>query len=510
MTASGALSRLLLATVCLGVTGCVGTSVTVVGDTPVAPPLSVPPPPQVVLAVVDETGAPAPGVEVRFDRGDPVLTGPEGTVAADWLGRPIDIELSGPGYHPEVGTIPEFSADPVRVGVDTVVAEGRVVDPQGQAVPLARIALGDSEAVSGPDGSFTLRRAVSGEMVVTRPAWETATVAWDGGEGPVEVTLEPVEARALHISGPAAGDPDAWEGFLDLADRTEINALVVDLKDESGRIFYASEVEVGITAGAVRPTFDIDEVVADARDRDIYLIGRVVSFQDPVAAVIHPDLAIWDTTTDAPYRNGAQYFLDPTDPAARGYALDLAEEACRAGFDELQFDYVRYPDGFPAHARFDGGSSEPERVATIAGFLAQAQSRLHPLGCAVAADVFGFIVSIPGDGGIGQHVEELSGGVDVLSPMIYPSHYSSGWFGFECPNANPGPVVANALDDGLPRLQDGTYLRPWVQDFSLGCGGSYGTPEVRAQIEAAAERNLGWMLWNSASRFTIDALAPAE
>jgi hypothetical protein len=132
----------------------------------------------------------------------------------------------------------------------------------------------------------------------------------------------------------------------------------------------------------------------------------------------------------------------------------------------VQFDYVRFPDGAPAGAGYDGRSDQAGRIASITDFLAQARARLEPMGCATAADIFGWITNTTGDGGIGQQLESIAGVVDVISPMIYPSHYSPGWYGFEVPNDHPGPVVTNATNDALRRMAGSqAVLRPWLQDF---------------------------------------------
>ena len=276
------------------------------------------------------------------------------------------------------------------------------------------------------------------------------------------------------------------------------------MKDESGLIFYPSTVALAEQVEAIRPVYRLEDVVEASADAELYLIGRIVTFQDPIAARAAPELAVWDTGTGAPYRKNGQYFLDPTDADARQYALDLAVESCEAGFDEIQFDYVRFPDGFGNSAVFDQGSGSEIRPIIIRDFLAEASALLNPAGCAVAADIFGFITSTTGDGGIGQYLEELASVVDVLSPMLYPSHYSEGWFGFDVPNDHPGPVVGRALDDGMERLDSTAVFRPWIQDFY------YNAAQVRAEIEAAEARGLGWMLWNAVSRFTEGALLPAD
>jgi hypothetical protein len=174
------------------------------------------------------------------------------------------------------------------------------------------------------------------------------------------------------------------------------------------------------------------------------------------------------------------------------------------GVDEIQFDYLRFPDIGRDVAQFDGGSDPEIMTPTITSFLTEAVERLHPLGCAVGADIFGFLTTAQGDGGIGQRWEDMTQVLDVASPMVYPSHYDSGWYGFEDPNANPGPMVSNALADAVERLSRNVVVRPWLQDFS------YTAAQVRAQIDSAERHGLGWMLWNAVSEVTTEALLPPE
>jgi hypothetical protein len=336
---------------------------------------------------------------------------------------------------------------------------------------------------------------------VTRPAWIPSSFEWDGGAGETVVQLAPFIARAVHIAGEAAKDD--IDRFFEMAESTELNALMLDLKDETGLVWYNSADPTATEVGAIHNAYDLGAIAERAEQADLYLIGRIVVFNDPTAALAKPDMAVWDTATNQPYVSRGQYFLDPTDPAARSYGLALAQEACSMGVDEIQFDYIRFPDARTDSATFDGGIELETRTATIIGFLEEAVALLHPMGCAVAADVFGFTTA-PGvdDGGIGQRWEEVTGIVDVASPMVYPSHYGPDWYGFENPNDHPGPMVDNALQDGMARLARNVVVRPWLQDFGY-------TPEqVRAQIEIAEEYGLGWMLWNAASNVTTEALDP--
>ena len=218
---------------------------------------------------------------------------------------------------------------------------------------------------------------------------------------------------------------------------------------------------------------------------------------------------MFDSTTGRPYQKAGQFFLDPSNTEARGYALDLAVEACQAGVDEIQFDYIRFPDGFPNHVVFDAGTGsemradQEARITTIESFMLAAREALHPLGCAVAADIFGFITTAQDDGGIGQKWSSVTDALDVVSPMVYPALYGPDWYGYARPFDNPGPIVDNALSDGLARLDSGAVIRPWLQDWA------YTDEQVREQIDSAEKHGLGWMLWNPFSNVSEGALDPA-
>ncbi len=492
---------------------CVAGPVAVLGETGPPPPGLAGPLPQVEVLVVDDEGNPVADAAVRFDGTAPVVTGSDGLAAIDWPGRPVEVSARGPGLRPASAQIESLIEEPLQVTLEPVVLNGRAVTEDGEPLPGVEVTLGEQEAVTDDSGRFTLRRASKGEITASMPAWEQARVPWDGRSKRITVEMSPLMVRGLHVAGWLPANEEVWPGLLDLVERTELNALVVDIKDESGSVFHASEVEVATRAGALKPEYDIAELASELHERDLYLVGRIVAFQDPIAARAISAMAIRDTATNGPFNKNGQWFLDPTDVEARQYALDLAMEACRSGFDEIQFDYVRFPDGYPVTARFDGDADESARVETITTFLETAEQQLNEIGCAVAADIFGFIISIENDGGIGQRLEELSQAVDVVSPMVYPSHYSTGWFQKDCPNDHPHDTVAGALDDGLPRLPATAVLRPWIQDFdgSYACGSTGKTvTQVQSQIEAATERGLGYMVWNAASSFTEDAFRVGE
>lgn len=450
--------------------------------------------------MVDERGEPVAGAALVEGDERIATTGPDGIASLEWSDE-MTLEVQAEGYHPQPVTTPTVdTATKVRLMPRTL--RGVVQDPQGRPVKGVYVESGQGRAVSDSAGQFTVRLAEPGNVRVWRPAWHLGDFDWDGGLGERTISIEPRVVKAVHITGEVAGDPVRWEAMLELKDTTELNGVMLDLKDEYGLIYYETQVGVADEANAVYPLYDLAEVVRDVDARGLYLIGRIVTFQDPQAAQRIPEIAAYDSATGGPYNKGGQWFLDPTDPKARGYALSLAVEACQFGVDEIQFDYVRYPDGLPDSVVFDGGSDSETRVATIESFLLEARDVLHPLGCAVAGDIFGFITTARDDGGIGQQWEIVADALDVVSPMLYPSHYSTGWYGFDRPVDHPGDMVRRALEDGIERLERGTVIRPWLQDFG------YTADQVREQTESAEAFGLGWMLWNAFSNVSVDALDP--
>lgn len=486
----------------LAAAACAPQSVVMVGETPVPPPQATP---VVTVLVVDNSGDPIPGAAVEAE-GLQLETDEQGQAGLEWEGDDFSVQVKAPGYFPSGLAVKEFQEEPLQLQLRPVLLRGAVLDSSGYGLAGASVTLNDHRVSTDDNGRFEVVGATQGILTAARPGWHDAQLDWDGESLVTELVMQPRIIRALHIAADIPGDAARWGEMLDVAATTVVNSFVVDVKAESGRIFYNSGVELARTVGAVTPRFDLERVVADMDAADLYKIARIVTFQDPIAARAAPDLAVHNTATGGPFNKRGQFFLDPTDPQARAYALGLAEEVCGAGFEEIQFDYVRYPDGYPSTAVFDGGSSEEVRVEAISSFLSEAGDILHPLGCAVAADIFGFITSVNNDGGIGQEFNRLSSTADVLSPMVYPSHYSTGWFGYDDPNSHPGPVVGSALDDGMVRLSGPAIVRPWLQDFY------YNPSQVRAQIDAAESRSMGWMLWNAFSRFQWAALdsAPEE
>lgn len=453
------------------------------------------------IRVLDDLGTPIDTAVVDVNGSQAGTTGTDGVVDMVWTRSMRVLEVSAPGHVPQRVTLTDQPDEEYEVVLKARVLRGRVVDADADGVAGATVTAGAAQAATDADGYFQIRGAEEGTVEVFRPAWQPASFDWDGGTGDTTVEIEPFNARAVHIDGPAMRDE--FDTFFDMAMETELNALMIDLKDETGHVWYDTENPTALDVGAANEAFDLEATVSRADEEDLYVIGRIVLFNDPIAAVQRPEMAVWDSQLDTPYEARGQHFLDPTDPDARQYGMDLAVEACEAGVDEIQFDYVRFPDSRRDSATFDGGVSPETRVSTITTFLSEAIDTLRPMGCAVAADIFGYLTTAENDGGIGQKWEEVASTVDVVSPMVYPSHYHPEFFGFPS-DERPGQVVDQALADGMRRLPKEVVVRPWLQDFG------YETSLVREQISAAEEYGLGWMLWNAESNVTVDALDPEE
>ena len=314
----------------------------------------------------------------------------------------------------------------------------------------------------------------------------------------------PEEIRGVHITGPLMSLPGKFAQYLALK-RDGLNTVEIDLKDESGNVSFVNGAPaIARHDGAARAYFNPKQVVAQAHKAGIYVIGRIVSFEDPITAVAHPDMAIHKSDGSIWTTSGGLAWLNPYSHKAWRYDVDVAVAAAKAGFDEIQFDYTRFPsDGDLSIIRYPGAHPQPMKQ-TITAYLRYAASRLHPLGVRVSADVFG--LSATRDLGIGQFPSQIGNVVDTIYPMTYPSHYTAGEFNLPDPNAAPRATVADSLRDFRAQLDgERAAVVPWLQDFSLGR--TYSAADVAAQIAAAREADTGgFMLWNADGVYTKQEL----
>ena len=313
----------------------------------------------------------------------------------------------------------------------------------------------------------------------------------------------PDEVRGVHVTMGLASLPGKLEQYLAIPG---LNTVELDVKDENGKVgFLLPTQSLARKVGAAQPYYKGSVVAAKAHAAGVYLIGRVVVFEDPALTAERPDLAI-QTSDGSVWRNYAGLgWANPYDRRVWDYNISVAAAAARAGFDEIQFDYVRFPsDGPIESAVFSPKVAEP-MGRTITRFVHYASSRLKPLGVRVSVDVFG--LSATHNLGIGQVPGKLAKYVDAVYPMVYPSHYRSGEFNLPNPSSTPGRTVALSLRDFRNALLGRkAMLIPWLEDFSL-TSARRPPEEVRAQIKAARRYHAkGFLLWNPEGVYTVEVL----
>ncbi len=347
----------------------------------------------------------------------------------------------------------------------------------------------------------------------------------------------PSAVKGIYMSACAAGSLQFRKKLGNLLDTTELNTVVVDIKDFSGKLSYTSDdPELKEYASKSCGASDMREYLAELHSKGIYIIGRVTTFQDPYFTKLHPDTGIsrkdnGELWTD---KNGISY-IDPGSEKGRAHVLAIAQDAYKLGFDEINFDYIRYPsDGNLSNATFplSEGRSKPEVLRSFFQYL---HDNLSGTGMKISADIFGMTTTNYDDLGIGQILENALAYFDYVSPMVYPSHYPATFNGWKNPNAYPYELIDYVMGTAVKRSMatttkmklgipgneyiassspklytkeatDPLKLRPWLQDFTLGAP-VYGTTEVKAQIKATYDVGLtSWLLWNASNNYTADAL----
>ena len=326
----------------------------------------------------------------------------------------------------------------------------------------------------------------------------------------------PAVLRGLYVSRWAVIDNRVWE-LIDVAKRTEVNALVIDVKDDRGLVLYRSNVplakEIGADTTMPVSASGIRAILDTMRANGIFPIARIVVAKDPTLANARREWAVPRRSGGAPWLDEeGKPWLDPHQRAVWTYAADLAAEAVALGFSEVQFDYVRFPDDprLAREATFPLARGR-SRADVIGEQLSYLKKRVSKLAVPMAIDVFGLTTTDTTDMGIGQRWEKFADQADIVQPMTYPSHYTSGTYGLSHPNATPYATIDHAMKDAKARnagIKPAPLIVPWYQDFTQGAP-PYGVKQVRAQMQAGYDNGVrSWILWNADSKYTISALRP--
>lgn len=333
---------------------------------------------------------------------------------------------------------------------------------------------------------------------------------------PVEFESNPyVNVKGIYVTGYSAKTNIDY--FINIIRNTEINTLIIDVKDDSGTILFPSETAKNALGDKYQYHIeDIDEFISKLKSEGIYLIARVVTFKSPKYASEYPDKAIvYKDGVIYKTNDGAQWG-SPYDRELWEYVVGISREAIEIGFNEIQFDYVRFPTsgGKNLNLVLDYRNFENEsKVKAIQSFIMYAQEELNDFEAYLSADVYGWTATATDDVGIGQHWEAMSNVIDIISPMFYPSHYGGGNFGFAVPDAHPYEVMLMATEDAVVRnsnIYTPAKIRPWIQAFTATWVKGYITytiNEVNDQIRALKEFGIDeYMIWNSSNTYNLNGI----
>lgn len=342
--------------------------------------------------------------------------------------------------------------------------------------------------------------------------------------GPEAVVEYPEDGvKGIFSTGSTAGTK-RFDELIDLVNSTELNSMVVDVKEDYGDIVLNLDSDNELINEATNAHTDAKEVIQKLNDNDIYPIARIVVFKDSVLAEKRPDLSFVKSDGSVWKNNRGEAFVNPYEKEVWEYNIEVAKAAAELGFRDIQFDYVRFPEGFEyrdeeldyGRGDYDESTTNVEqRVDSVNSFVEEARSQLLPYGVDVSVDIFGYAAMVGEAPGIGQSFLGISENVDVLSSMIYPSHWGPGNFGIEKPDLEPYNIINEYMkleNELLSELgNDAPRSRPWIQDFTasyLGSGNylNYGAHEVTEQIRALHDNGVNeFLLWNSANQFSEDA-----
>ncbi len=429
--------------------------------------------------------------------------------------RGSEVSASAAGHDPATSRVPDQGD--LQLKLRPNVVRGTVTDESGAPLEGVKIFV-DGE----PDGALVLTDSRGGYALPDVPPDATLIFKRAGfrlgqlkATGPrMDVALQPFTARALYAPASVFEGTGRLDQMLALIDRSEVNAMVIDVKETNGNLYWATDLPQAKAVGAVmdHPLFELDKLLPQLKQRGIYTIARMVVMKDNTVGTARPDFAVRNAATGKQWRDyGGGIWLDPFEPGVAEYVAALAGDLADKGFDEVQLDYVRFfSDGPYDLADTNLPNTQSFRLPAIRRLFRLVSNRLAHTHAFLGADVFPVAFIAADDQGIGQRPEVIMPYVDYFCPMVYPSHYGPGVFGFPIPNDHPYDVINDTLQimnreaKGLPMV-----IRPWIQDFGYGSFRKYTRTDVLAEMKALRDNNArGWMIWNASARFTESALGP--
>lgn len=452
------------------------------------------------------TGEPLPGAQVSAG-GEALQADSEGRVTIARLQPQAPISATLPGFAQATATA--SPGDTVELKLRPNTLQGTVRNQAGQPLANALVLLRAPGAEPRPaytnaNGEYQFSDVPDGASLLVRMAGYARAERPVGRGVKLDLALEPFVAKGLYIPFGllVRGVEENVQENIELVSRTEMNAVVIDIKGDRGYLaFKPKDPLLQEIAVPYEHISDLQKVIDECKRRGIYLIARIVVFKDNILAHARPEWAV--------HRGDGSLWIDAeelgwADPFRKEvweYNLAVAKEAVALGFDEVQFDYLRFPsDGDIYDMQFSQETNRDARCQAISSFLAYARQELDKTGAFLSADLFGLVTSVDpnmhlGDLGIGQRLIDVAPWVDYISPMVYPSTYLPGHLGLRDPWRQPYEVVRISLEDAQKQVP--TLIRPWLQHYSLW-GVQYGPREFRLEKQAAADAHAhGWLFWNA-------------
>ena len=326
---------------------------------------------------------------------------------------------------------------------------------------------------------------------------------------PPEHIKTPTAVRAAYMTSWVAGTQSIREKLIAFMEGSELNSVVVDIKDYTGRVAFETDNEVVRTMGSSEKRIaDVSGLIEELHSKKIYVIGRIAVFQDPFATKKKPEWAVAARSGGIWHDRKGLAFIDPGAEGYWNYIVQIAKASEEVGFDEINFDYIRYPsDGVLSNALFPYAKGREKQIV-LEDFFKYLHEQLKDTKIPISADLFGLATWAEDDLGIGQVLERAAPYFDFIAPMVYPSHYASGFGGYKNPAEHPYEIIKISMDHGIERMkkinQDPNKLRPWIQDFDLGA--DYGMKEIQAQKKAIYDAGLtSWMSWDPKNQYTQGA-----
>jgi len=456
---------------------------------------------RVVVAVYDlYTGQPLPGVLISWKDGSFVADA-QGQSQIEGVKTGVRFQLKADGY--ESGEVIYGGEGVLEIALRPDTLQG-VVRDESTGTPISDVVVQLGERVFHTDangGYYVTDLPAQAVLAFSAPGFKDLQVAVPHSTT-LDVALQPLEAtfeaKGIYIAFGLLASEEKVQALIDMVARTELNTIVVDMKGDSGRLAYHSENPLALEIGAEQKgLMETQELLRLCRERGIYTIARLVVFKDSVLAKGRPDWAVKRPDGTLFADGKGSLWVDPFREEVWEYNVAIAREVAALGFDELQFDYIRFPtNGGVKTLLYSQPSTEESRCQAIEGFMARLQAELAPL-VFISADVFGLTPWVNHEAGIGQMIENVAPYLDYLSPMLYPSLYTEGVLRFEIPDPayHPYEVVYRSLLLAAQRTD--TKIRPWLQHYSL-YGVRYGLEEYRAQKRAANDAGAdGWLFWNA-------------